>query len=76
VRRKKLRPHKKIDVFLLLIHHQIIEFEFANETAEVEIYLQLSMQEKLDRAIDKKINSKISSISRTTKDVLGIVKKE
>jgi hypothetical protein len=34
------------------------------------------MQEKLARAIDKEINSKISSKSRTTKDVMGIVKKE
>jgi hypothetical protein len=34
------------------------------------------MQEKLARAIDKEINSKISSKSRTTKDVMGIVKKK
>jgi hypothetical protein len=50
--------------------------ESENETAEVEINLQLSMQEKLARAIDKEMNSKISSKSRTTKDVTSIVKKE
>jgi hypothetical protein len=59
-----------------LDHNEPFKMEFSNETAEVEIYLQLSMQEKLARAIDKKMNSKISSISRTTKDVMGIVKKK
>jgi hypothetical protein len=44
--------------------------------AEVDIDLQLLMQEKLARAIDKEMNSKISSKSRTTIDVMGIVKKE
>jgi hypothetical protein len=44
-----------------------------SKTAEVEIDLQLSMQEKLVRAIDKEMNSKICSKSRTTKDVMGIV---
>jgi hypothetical protein len=34
------------------------------------------MQEKLPRAIDKEMNSKICSKSRTTKDVMDIVKKE
>jgi hypothetical protein len=57
-------------------HNEPFEIESDNETAEVELYLQLSMQEKLARAIDKEINSKISSKSRTTKDVMGIVKKE
>jgi hypothetical protein len=38
--------------------------------------LQLSMQEEFASATDKEINSKISSKSRTTKDVMGIVKKE
>jgi hypothetical protein len=59
-----------------LDHNEPFEIESDNETAEVELYLQLSMQEKLARAIDKEINSKISSKSRTTKDVMGIVKKE
>jgi hypothetical protein len=45
-------------------------------TAEVENDLQLSMQEEFARAIDKEMNSKISSVSRTIKDVMGIVKKE
>jgi hypothetical protein len=53
-------------------HNEPFEIESDNETAEIELYLQ----EKLARAIDKKINSKISSKSRTTKDVMGIVKKE
>jgi hypothetical protein len=35
------------------------EFESDNNTAEVEINLQLSMQEKLTRAIDKEMNSKM-----------------
>jgi hypothetical protein len=39
---------------------------------EVEIYLQLSMQEKLARAIEEVMNSK----SGTTKAVTSIVKKE
>jgi hypothetical protein len=53
------------------------ELESENETAEVEIDLQLSMQEKLARAIDidKEMNSKICSKSRTATDVMGIVKK-
>jgi hypothetical protein len=59
-----------------LDHNEPFEIESDHETAEVELYLQLSMQEKLARAIDKDINSKISSKSRTTKDVMGIVKKE
>jgi hypothetical protein len=50
------------------------ELESDNETAEVEIDLQLSMQEKLGRASDKEMNSKICSKSRTTKDAMGIVK--
>jgi hypothetical protein len=41
-----------------LDHNQPFEFEFDNKTAEVEINLQLSMQEKLARSIDKEINSK------------------
>jgi hypothetical protein len=57
-------------------HNDPFEFESDNETTEVEIDLQLSMQEKLARAIDKEINSKISSKSRTTNDVTSIVKKE
>jgi hypothetical protein len=59
-----------------LDHNEPFELESDNETAEVEIDLQLSMQEKLGRAIDKEMNSKICSKSRTTRDVLGIVKKE
>jgi hypothetical protein len=59
-----------------LDHNEPFEIESDNETAEYELYLQLSMQEKLARAIYKEINSKISSKSRTTKDVIGIVKKE
>jgi hypothetical protein len=59
-----------------LDHNEPFEIESNNETAEVELYLQLSMQENLARTIDKEINSKISSKSRTTKDVMGIVKKE
>jgi hypothetical protein len=47
-----------------------------NKTAEVEINLQLSMQEKLARTIDREMNSKKSSKSWTTKDVTSIVKKE
>jgi hypothetical protein len=50
--------------------------ESDNETTEVEIDLQLSMQEKLARAIDNEMNSKIISKSRTTKDVTSNVKKE
>jgi hypothetical protein len=45
------------------------------ETAEVEIDLELSIQEKLTRAIDKEVNSKISSKSKTKKNVTSIVKK-
>jgi hypothetical protein len=40
-------------------HNEPFEYESDNETTEVEINLQLSMQEKLARAIDKEINSKI-----------------
>jgi hypothetical protein len=60
-----------------LDRNEPFEFESDNETAEVEIDLQLSKQENLARAIDKEMNSKISSKSRTTKDVRckGIVKK-
>jgi hypothetical protein len=59
-----------------LDHNEPFEFESDNETAEEEIDLQLSMQEKLARVIEKEMNSKISSNSRTTKDVMDIVKKE
>jgi hypothetical protein len=58
-----------------LVHNEPFELESDNETAEVGIDLQLSMQEKLARAIDKEMNFKICSKSRTTKDVMGIVKK-
>jgi hypothetical protein len=58
------------------IENEPFEFESDNKTAEVEINLQLSMQEKLARAFDKEINFKISSKSRTTKDVKSILKKE
>jgi hypothetical protein len=57
-------------------HNEPFEFESDNDTTEVELDLQLYMQEKLTKATDKEINSKISSNSRTTKDVMGIVKKE
>jgi hypothetical protein len=60
---------KKLD------HNEPFEFESDNETAEVEIDLELFMQDKLARVIDKEMNSKISSKSRTTKDVTSIVKK-
>jgi hypothetical protein len=46
-----------------LDHNDPFEFESGNKTAEVEIDLRLSMQEKLASAIDKEINSKISSKS-------------
>jgi hypothetical protein len=60
-----------------LDHNEPFELESDNETAEVEIDLQqLSMQKKLARAIDKEMNSKICSKSKTTKDVMGIMKKE
>jgi hypothetical protein len=59
-----------------LDHNELFEFESDNETAEVEIDLQLFMQEKLAKAIDKEMSSKICSKSRTTKDVMSIVKKE
>jgi hypothetical protein len=59
-----------------LDHNEPFELESENETAELEIDLQLSMQEKLVRAINKKMNSKICSKSPTVKDVMGIVKKE
>jgi hypothetical protein len=58
-----------------LDHNEPFEFESDNKTAEIEIDLELSMQEKLARAIDKEINSKISSKSRTMKNVTSIVKK-
>jgi hypothetical protein len=44
----------------LLDHNEPFEIESDNETAEVEIDLQLTIQEKLTRAIDKEINCKIS----------------
>jgi hypothetical protein len=56
-----------------LDHNEPFEMKSDNETTEVEIDLQLSMQEKLARAIDKEMNSKICSKSRTTKDVMSIV---
>jgi hypothetical protein len=59
-----------------LDHNEPFEFESDKETAEVEIYLQLSIHEKLARAIDKEMNFKISSKSRTTKNVTRIVKEE
>jgi hypothetical protein len=59
-----------------LDHNVPFELESDNETAEAEIYLQLSRQEKLARAINKEMNSKISSKSRTTKGVMDIAKKE
>jgi hypothetical protein len=59
-----------------LTHNEPFELESDNKTAEVEIDLQLSKQEKLACAIDKELNSKICSKSRTTKDVMDIVKKE
>jgi hypothetical protein len=45
-----------------LNHNEPSEFESDNETAEVEIELQLSMEEKLARAIAKEMNSKITSM--------------
>jgi hypothetical protein len=39
-------------------HNEPFEFKSDNKTAEVEINLQLSMQEKLARAFDKEMNSK------------------
>jgi hypothetical protein len=56
-----------------LDHNEPFELQSDNETAEVEIDLQLFMHDKLARAIDKKMNSKICSKSRTAKDVMGIV---
>jgi hypothetical protein len=44
-----------------LDHNEQFEFESDNETADVEIDLQLSMQEKLTTANNKEVNSKISS---------------
>jgi hypothetical protein len=41
-----------------LNHNEPFEFESDNETAEVDINLQLSMQEKLDTAIDNEMNYK------------------
>jgi hypothetical protein len=58
-----------------LDHNEPFELNSDNDTAEVEIDLQMSMQEKLARSIDKEMNSKICSKSRTTNDVMGIVKK-
>jgi hypothetical protein len=43
----------------ITMSHLKIESDY--KTAEVEIVLELSMQEKLARAIDKEGNSKISS---------------
>jgi uncharacterized membrane protein len=57
----------------LVNHNEPFEFESENKTAELEIILQLSMQEKLARTIDKEINSKMSSKSRKTKNVTSIV---
>jgi hypothetical protein len=54
--------------------NESIEFKSDNETAEVDVELQLFMQDKLTRVIHKEINSKIISKSRTTKDVTSIVK--
>jgi hypothetical protein len=45
-------------------HNESFEFKSDNKTAEVEIDLQLSMQEKLARAIEKEMNFKISSNER------------
>jgi hypothetical protein len=44
-----------------LDHNEPFESESDNETAEVKIDLELSLQEKLARAIDKEITSQISS---------------
>jgi hypothetical protein len=43
-----------------LDHNEPFEFESDNETAKVEIDLQLSMQEKRARAIDKGMNYKMN----------------
>jgi hypothetical protein len=61
-----------------LDHNEPFVFESDDKTAEVEINLQLSMQEKLARAIDKEMNSKKSSKSRTPKEITSssIVKKD
>jgi hypothetical protein len=59
-----------------LDHNEPFELKSDNETAELDIDLQLNMQEKLARAIDKEMNFKICSKSRTVKDVMSIVKKE
>jgi hypothetical protein len=40
-----------------LDHNEPFEFESGNETAEVEIKLQLSMQAKLAKVIDNEMNS-------------------
>jgi hypothetical protein len=60
---------------LVYLSHSItmshLNLNFDNETPEVEIDLELSMQGKLARAIDKEIISK----SRTKKNVTSIVKK-
>jgi hypothetical protein len=52
-------PSKPLD------HNEQVEFESENNTAEIEIDLQLSMQKKLVRAIDKEINSKRISYFRS-----------
>jgi hypothetical protein len=57
-------------------YNEPFEFDSDYKTAEEEINLQLSMQEKLARAIDNEMNSKKSFKSRTTKDVTSIVTKE
>jgi uncharacterized membrane protein len=71
----KVRNRKSMITGLskLVNHNEPFEFESENKTAEVEIILQLSMQEKLARTIDKEINSKMSSKSRKTKNVTSIV---
>jgi uncharacterized membrane protein len=58
-----------------LDHNELFEFESDNETAEIEIIFLLFMQEKLARSIDKEMNCKTCSKSRTTKNVMSIVKK-
>jgi hypothetical protein len=47
-----------------LDHNEPFELESDNETAEVEIDLQLSMQEKFDSAIGKEKNSKGSIVKK------------
>jgi hypothetical protein len=62
--------------WLLVYQSHSITMSRFNESAEIKFDLQLSMQEKLTRFIDKEMNSKVTSKSRTTTDVMGIVKKE